>query len=184
MDHYTQRLHEMERGPHSWAPMIEGLRWLAAHEFRVHVAGRLFAGEAEGTARAGYARLFESLGLRLDALDPVALTLFPEMDASVDAPEITEACWAILDKAPSAMMCASSRMAVRRKGAPAPVVLACTLIAYDEAFEMGETLRAASGAVSLNHPHCARFCVLGGALFSQRCRPRRPERRTARTGDG
>jgi uncharacterized radical SAM superfamily Fe-S cluster-containing enzyme len=167
MDHYTQRLHEMERGPHSWAPMIEGLRWLAAHGFRVHVAGRLFAGEAESTARAGYARLFESLDLRLDALDPAALTLFPEMDAQADAPEITESCWGILGKSPSAMMCASSRMAVRRKGAQAPVVLACTLIAYDEAFEMGESLRAASGAVSLNHPHCARFCVLGGAACSQ-----------------
>jgi hypothetical protein len=46
------------------------------------------------------------------------------------------------------------------------VVLACTLLAYDEAFEMGETLEEAEREVALNHPHCAKFCVLGGASCS------------------
>jgi len=27
---------------------------------------------------------------------------------------------------------------------------------------MGERLAGARGPVALNHPHCARFCVLGG----------------------
>jgi hypothetical protein len=31
---------------------------------------------------------------------------------------------------------------------------------------MGETLVEASRPVKLNHPHCARFCVLGGASCS------------------
>jgi hypothetical protein len=54
-------------------------------------------------------------------------------------------------------------MIVKRQGADRPVVVACTLIAYDERFEFGATLAEASGAVHLAHPHCATFCVLGGA---------------------
>jgi hypothetical protein len=64
------------------------------------------------------------------------------------------------------MMCATSRMVVRRKGAAGPVVLACTLLVDDPQFELGPTLVAASRPVALNHPHCARFCVLGGASCS------------------
>jgi hypothetical protein len=58
-------------------------------------------------------------------------------------------------------------MVVKRKGAARPVVVACTLIAYDPAFEMGHTLEAAAKTVKLNHPHCARFCVLGGGSCSR-----------------
>jgi hypothetical protein len=58
-------------------------------------------------------------------------------------------------------------MVVKRKGAQHPAVLACTLIAYDPRFEMGETLAEASGEVALNHPHCAKFCVLGGGACSR-----------------
>jgi hypothetical protein len=63
-------------------------------------------------------------------------------------------------------MCASSRMVIKRKGEPRAVVAACTLIPYDPKFTMGETLAEASRPVRLNHPHCARFCVLGGASCS------------------
>ena len=93
--------------------------------------------------------------------------LFPEMDMRIDVPEITTACWGILNKSPSDVMCASSRMVVKRKGAERPAVLACTLLPYDEAFELGTTLKEAAGAVKLNHPHCAKFCVLGGASCSR-----------------
>ena len=64
------------------------------------------------------------------------------------------------------MMCASSRMVVKRKGTQRPTVVACTLIPYDDGFALGDTLTGAKVAVSLNHPHCARFCVLGGASCS------------------
>jgi hypothetical protein len=46
-------------------------------------------------------------------------------------------------------------------------VLSCTLLPYDPAFEMGTTLADAASAVPLNHPHCAKFCVLGGASCSR-----------------
>ena len=64
-------------------------------------------------------------------------------------------------------MCATSRMIVKRKGAARPAVMACTLLPYDPRFELGQTLAEANGTVSLNHPHCAKFCVLGGAACSR-----------------
>jgi uncharacterized Fe-S cluster-containing radical SAM superfamily protein len=167
IDHYTKALHELERGPRSWQPTLDGLVWLGRSGFRLNVAGRLYSGEAEGIVRGGYGRLFAEHGIALDAHDPVELMLFPEMDESLDVPEITEACWGILGKSPAEVMCSSSRMVVKRKGAHAPAVLACTLLAYDPAFELGTTLRAASRPVPLNHPHCAKFCVLGGAACSK-----------------
>jgi len=92
--------------------------------------------------------------------------LFPEMEADRAVPEITEACWSILDRLPGQMMCATSRMVVRRKGAAHAAVVACTLTPYDPQFELGRTLADASGRVQLNHPFCAQFCVLGGASCS------------------
>ena len=166
LDHHTQALHEAERGAGSWSKALAGCRWLSDHGLRLAVAGRRLAGESEAEARAGYARLFASEDLRVDAADPSRLVLFPEMDAAADVPEITEACWDIVGVHPASIMCASSRMVVKRKGAPRPVVVACTLIPYDEEFTMGDTLLAAERRVMLNHPHCARFCVLGGASCS------------------
>ncbi len=92
--------------------------------------------------------------------------MFPEMDAGADIAEISTGCWDILGKSPDMMMCATSRMVVKHKGAERPTVAACTLLPYDAGFDMGATLAEASRAVSLNHPHCARFCVLGGASCS------------------
>ena len=92
--------------------------------------------------------------------------LFPEMDERIEVPEITTACWGILDKSPDAIMCASSRMVIKRKGAEKPTVLACTLLPYAPEFELGSTLEEAERDVALNHPHCAKFCVLGGASCS------------------
>ena len=89
-----------------------------------------------------------------------------EMDASADVPEISEACWGILGVSPDALMCSSSRMVIKRTGAEQPVLVVCTLLPYDPQFELGQTLAEASCTVMLNHPHCARFCVLGGASCS------------------
>jgi len=163
VDHYTRTLHEKERGAGTWDVAIAGLQYLSAHGFLLHIAGRLCWGEDMETARAGYARLFAEHGIRIDAHNPAQLVLFPEMDEQADVPEITTACWGILDKSPDDVMCASSRMVVKRKGAARPAITACTLLPYDARFEMGETLADASGPVTLNHPHCAKFCVLGGA---------------------
>jgi len=161
LDHFTAAAHDAERGAGSFAIAIDGIKWLAEAGFALAIAGRQLAGEPAAMAQAGYAVLFAGLGL---ACPP--LVLFPEMDAAADVPEITTACWDILNVDPESLMCASSRMVVRRRGAAAPAVLACTLLAYDPAFELGATLANAAQPVALNHPHCARFCVLGGASCS------------------
>ncbi len=57
-------------------------------------------------------------------------------------------------------------MIVKRKGAEKAVVVPCTLLPYDETFELGHALVESDRAVNLNHPHCAKFCVLGGASCS------------------
>ncbi|TFI56532.1 radical SAM protein [Sphingomonas parva] len=162
LDHHSAAVHEAERGAGTWPKALDGLKWLAANGFRVAVAGRRLPGESEVDARAGYARLFAVEGLDLAG----GLVLFPPMDVHADVPEITEACWGILHLSPDAMMCASSRMVVKPRGADQPHVVACTLLPYDPQFALGETLAGAAGAVMLNHPHCARFCVLGGASCS------------------
>ncbi len=154
---------------------LEGIDWLAWAGLKVALAGRTCWGESEADARKGYAALIKARNWPVDADDASSLVLFPEMDARTELPEITESCWGILGKQPSQMMCASSRMVVKRKGADRPVVLPCTLLPYDPAFEMGGTLSEAAradggmfenGAVKLCHPYCAEFCVLGGGSCS------------------
>ena len=166
VDHYSQAVHEAERGIGTWDKAIDGLRWLSARGFRLAVAGRRLAGEYEADARGGYRRLFARTGVKVDAADPSALVLFPEMDASADVAEITQACWGILGLSPHVPMCSSSRMVIKRKGAERPTIAACTLIPFDDQFVMGVTLAGSRTKVMLNHPHCARFCVLGGARCS------------------
>lgn len=162
MDHYRPEHHEAVRGKGTWAPMLDGIRWLHAHGFSLAVAGRTLWGEPESEARRGYATLFAAEALSIDAADPDQLVLFPEMDEARDVPEISAGCWDILGVSPAQMMCATSRMVVKRKGAATPVVVPCTLLPYDERFELGETLSSAAPVVKLNHRFCAQFCVLGG----------------------
>ena len=166
VDHYRPELHEEERGARSWQPMLDGLCWLSNNGFNLDVAGRTLWGGDEQSLREGFAALFKHNNIAVDALDKKQLVLFPEMAEGKPVPEITTACWDILDVNPDAMMCASSRMVVKRKGDSAPSVMACTLLAYDQQFNLGSTLAEASKTVQLNHPHCAAFCVLGGGSCS------------------
>ena len=166
LDHHTRAGHEGERGPHSWARALDGLRWLSDEGFSIAAAGRHLGHEPDGEARAGYAKLFDEQNIGIDAADRARLVLFPEMDEAADVPEITTACWGLLGKSPADVMCSNSRMVVHRKGEPHARVVACTLLPYADGFDLGATLAEAERAVALNHPHCARFCVLGGASCS------------------
>jgi len=166
VDHWSESLHDEERGKGAFARTIEGMEWLRDAGIRMAVAGRTVWSEPEATGRAGYQALYDQYNLKIDAQNAGMTVLFPEMDENVEVPEITTACWGILDKSPDAVMCSSSRMVVKRKGADKPAVLACTLLPYDPEFELGTTLEEAERDVQLNHPHCAKFCVLGGASCS------------------
>jgi uncharacterized Fe-S cluster-containing radical SAM superfamily protein len=163
LDDPRAEIHDAERGARSFEKTLAGLTWLASESFNVELAGRGFAHESEQVLRARFQALCKEIGLRLDCRDSAALVIFPEMTPDANPPEITEACWGILNKDPREVMCASARMVVKRKGAEAPAVLACTLLPYDAQFELGATLAEASGPVALNHTYCASFCVLGGA---------------------
>lgn len=162
LDHYSEKLHDTERGKGSFEKAMEGVRWLAKHGFRLDAAGRTCWHETDGEARAGYRDMFAREGIPIDADDPSRCILFPEMDEKAEVPEITTACWGILKIDPKDIMCATSRMVVKRRGAAKPAVLACTLLAYEKEFELGATLKEAERPIKLNHPHCAKFCVLGG----------------------
>ncbi|TMM54566.1 radical SAM protein [Sulfitobacter sabulilitoris] len=166
VDHHDADLHDAERGAGAFDKTLRGMAWLRDNGFRMAVAGRSVMADSEAESRAGYAAFYAQHGFDIDAHDPGMTVLFPEMDEAVEVPEITTACWGILDKSPDAVMCSSSRMVVKRKGAAKPSVLACTLLPYDPEFELGTTLAEAERDVALNHPHCAKFCVLGGASCS------------------
>ncbi len=166
VDHWSAKFHDEERGKGSFDHTLTGMKWLRDNGVRMAVAGRTMWNESEVDSRAGYASLYARHGFDIDAHDPGQTVLFPEMDETAEVPEITTACWDILGKSPTQVMCSSSRMVVKRKGADRAAVLACTLLPYSPEFELGATLAEAEGSVALNHPHCAKFCVLGGASCS------------------
>ena len=99
------------------------MQWLAQAGFDIAVAARTIWGESPEEMRAGYDRVFNELGIPIDAGDPSRLVLFPEMRPEGNVPEITEQCWGILGKSPDSVMCASSRMVVKHKGADRPSVV-------------------------------------------------------------
>ena len=166
LDHYNETLHTKERGSRSWKPALQGLRWLSDNEFDFNIAGRTYWGESEDAMWAGYQALFKKESINLDANKPAHLVLFPEMDDSQDVPEITSECWQILEKQPTELMCSSTRMAVKRKEDARISIMACTLLPYDQRFNLGKTLKESLKPVSLNHPHCSKFCMLGGGSCS------------------
>jgi hypothetical protein len=166
LDHHAAARHDEERGEGAYADTLKGVDWLAQAGFTLSLAGRTMWGGSEAETRAGFANLIAARGWTVDANDPGQLVLFPEMDESVEVPEITDACWGILHVDPASMMCASARMVVRRKGSSVPAVIACTLLPYDPAFELGARLADSLAPVKLNHRHCAKFCVLGGGSCS------------------
>lgn len=166
VDHYRCDLHDAERGKGAFNKTLTGMNWLRDNGIRMAVAGRSVFGESDADSRAGYGAFYAQHGFDIDAQDAGMTVLFPELDETVEVPEITTSCWGILNKSPDSVMCSSSRMVVKRKGAQTPVVLACTLLPYAPEFELGTTLEAAEKDVALNHPHCSKFCVLGGASCS------------------
>lgn len=166
LDHYTENGHDEVRGEGGFAITLGGVDWLVAGGFPVSLASRGLTGESEVDVRAGFAALITQHGWPMNADDPAQLIVFPEMDVARKVPEITPACWGILNVNPDDMMCSSSRMVVKRKGAASAAVVACTLLPYEPQFELGARLADSLAPVKLSHPHCAQFCVLGGGACS------------------
>lgn len=166
LDHHSKEIHEEQRGPKTFDRTLRTMRTLAGHGFDVAIAGRSLAGEGQIKALQNYQRTLNNYNIEVDVSNGENIVIFPEMSTENNVPEITTGCWDILNVKPQQQMCASERMIIKRKGSDHPVVMPCTLIAYDDQFELGETLTESFKKVYLNHPYCAQFCVLGGASCS------------------
>ena len=166
IDHYTKEKHELIRGKGSYDIMLEGLNWLSENNFNYSLATRLLWNESEDELRENFSKFIKDNNLKLDAKSKTDLVTFTEMDENQDTPEITTACWGILNKNPDEVMCSWSRMVVKKKDKLRPTVIACTLLPYDENFDLGETLTNSMKKIYLNHKHCSKFCVLGGSSCS------------------
>lgn len=166
IDHYNKDKHEQIRGPNSWDPMIEGLKWLSENKFNYCLATRLMWNEDEETTRRNFKKFIDQYQLTLDVENKNQLVTFAEMDEKQDTPEITTECWGILNKNPDTVMCSTSRMIVKKKGNENPSVIACTLLPYKQEFDLGDSLKESMKKIYLNHPHCSKFCVLGGSSCS------------------
>jgi len=166
IDHYQKEKHEEIRGKNTFNVMMEGLLWLNQNNFNYALATRLLWGEQEDQLRKNFNHFIDKYNLKLDAKSEQQLVTFAEMDEKVDTPEITTACWNILDKNPNDIMCSWSRMVVKKKGSQKTSVIACTLLPYEDEFDLGENLKDSLKKIYLNHKHCSKFCVLGGSSCS------------------
>jgi hypothetical protein len=158
--------HDQMREAGAFAMAVKGLNWLHERGAKLSIAGRIAGGDGERAARANFSRLIEHNGWAIDASDPVQLVLFPEMEPEAPAPEITPGCWSKIGLRPQDLMCAHSRMIIKRRGAARASVVACTLLPYHGPAELGDTLAQGLKDVTLSHRFCAQFCVLGGASCS------------------
>ena len=166
IDHYQKEKHEEIRGKNTFNVMMEGLKWLNQNNFNYALATRLLWGEQEDQLRDNFNLFIDKYNLKLDAKSKEQLVTFAEMDEKFDTPEITTACWNLLGKNPDDMMCSSSRMVVKKKTSPKPSVIACTLLPYEDEFDLGQNLTNSLKKIYLNHKHCSKFCVLGGSSCS------------------
>ena len=166
IDHYQKGKHEEIRGKNTFNVMMEGLKWLNQNNFNYALATRLLWGEQEDQLRDNFNLFIDKYNLKLDAKSKEQLVTFAEMDEKFDTPEITTACWKLLGKNPDDIMCSSSRMVVKKKTSPKPSVIACTLLPYEDEFDLGQNLTNSLKKIYLNHKHCSKFCVLGGSSCS------------------
>lgn len=164
LDHFTKEVHDQERGQGGFERTTEAMQWLYQNGFNLSIASRSLIEETSSQAIEGHTQLLQELKIDINLSEK--LVIFPEMQNKKDPPEITVNCWSILNKSPSQQMCATERMVVKRKGDTSPVIMPCTLLAYDENFILGKDLKSANKNVYLNHRFCAEFCVLGGASCS------------------
>ncbi|MBT3234403.1 MAG: radical SAM protein [Bdellovibrionales bacterium] len=165
LDHYTAQLHDRQRGTGSFDQAIATIVQLAQHNCHFTIATRSQSGESPAAIQYHFKQMLADYAITFDPFVSDNLTIFPEMDSSAvdDLPEISTDCWNKIERKPAELMCASSRMVIKRRGEQQPVVTACTLLPYQSQFELGSTLKEGVRPVYLNHPFCAQFCVLGGA---------------------
>ena len=110
--------------------------------------GRALWLESDEKARLGYLALFKKEVFNIYLLDPIQTVIFPELEETVSLPEINMALWNILGENPQAIMCSSSQMVVKRKAFKETRVITCTLLPYEEEFDLGSSLKDAKNPFS------------------------------------
>ena len=81
IDHFDATQHE-EGGRDTWAPMINGLKWLHQNQFTFHLAGSTRWGEDERTLQEAYQQKLTGFGINFDVDGPVALISFRKLTRS------------------------------------------------------------------------------------------------------
>ncbi len=163
-DHHTQTGHEAVRGAASWQPACDGMRALLDHDITPTIAARFDPTQAaETTLRAGFAAWFTAQSWPINAHDPAQLILFPELTTETSVAGVSAVAWEALAPRGADAMCRTARMVVQRKNAPRASIVACTLLPHTPRFDFGTSLAEALQPITLDHPHCARFCVFGAS---------------------
>lgn len=157
IDHPDEALHDVERGWGNFKRAIEGIRILHSAGFEVSIARQSKADENEPEVIARYRELLAKNRL------PPTLRLIPwrEFGRPGVGPSVAPPSAEEVADSPHALMCAGSRMIVKRDGKLR--VHACALTDDDARFDLGPSLaESASAAIPLIHPRCGQ-CVRKGA---------------------
>jgi hypothetical protein len=136
VDHHRRELHEEERGRHTWLPTLRRSQVVIGQRFALNVRGRLRWGDAEASMREGFATLFASEGLSLNASDPSNSCCSPRWTDRERSGNHRRVLGHSAQETRRRNVC-SSRMVVRHKGAAGPTVVSCTLLPYDRGFDLG-----------------------------------------------
>ena len=164
LDHFTQIDHEAVRGAASWQPACAGVRALLDLGITPTIAARFDPTQnSETIMRAGFADCFAAQSWPIDAYDPAQLILFPELNTETSVEGVSAVAWAALAPRGADAMCRTARMVVQRKGAARASIVACTLLPHTPRFDLGTSLAEATQPITIDHPHCARFCVFGAS---------------------
>ena len=167
LDHFDRANHDTERGKGAFDKTLQGMNWLRDVGIRMHVAGRTVWGDSEATSRAGYSALFAQNGYDIDAFNPGVTVLFPELDERAEVPEITTACWGILEQGSQQFDVRLLAHGGQTQGRRAPRGFGlhafglCAGIRIGNHFARGRTRRRAQPS-SLCEILCARWCQLLG----------------------
>ena len=176
LDHHSEAVHEAERGKDTWKKALAGLDWLAAQGFNVAIAGRSRWAESHDEALAGYSALFAARGWPIAASDPGAADDVAGNGREGGSPRNHDALLDDPRQEPDGndVRVEPDGGEAQGRRASQPCCRApCSPISRHSKWgpRWQQSLEAdggmfSDGAVKLCHPHCAKFCVLGGGSCS------------------
>jgi sulfatase maturation enzyme AslB (radical SAM superfamily) len=158
IDHPNEKRHDAERGWGNFRRAMDGIRLLHSAGFEISIARHAIDGEDTAGIAARYRELLRKNELPEDlVLAPLPELGRPGMQSSA---ELTPAD---LIQNPRSLMCATSRMVLKRDGQMC--VYACALTDDDSRFDLGLSLAGSlTQDISLGHRRCAQCVRVGVSL--------------------